>query len=123
VLEALPRYRQQGCFSSWIFRIARNKAVDFFRSRKRQDLNDLTPNDPPMDDLLDGVIGNQTLKNLERLLQSLNEDERELIRLRYVVDLTYSEIAELLGRKEDAIRKSLSRMLARLYGRMEVQNG
>jgi DNA-directed RNA polymerase specialized sigma24 family protein len=36
--------------------------------------------------------------------------------------LSFVEIAELLGRREDAVRKSLTRLLGRLYSQMEVQN-
>jgi RNA polymerase sigma-70 factor, ECF subfamily len=122
VLEALPRYRHRGYFSSWVFRIARNKTMDFFRIQRRQDYSGLTLADPPKDDLLEDVIRDQTARNLRGLIQSLTEDEQELIRLRYVVDLTYIEIAMLLGRKEDAVRKSLSRILTRLHSQMEVQN-
>jgi RNA polymerase sigma-70 factor (ECF subfamily) len=49
----------------------------------------------------------------------LKDDERELIRLRYVADLSYAEMADLLGKREDAVKKSVHRLLARLKGQME----
>ena len=52
----------------------------------------------------------------------LDDDERELLRLRFVVDLSYVEIAELVGRKEDAVRKSVNRILERLHVQMEAKN-
>jgi RNA polymerase sigma-70 factor (ECF subfamily) len=55
-------------------------------------------------------------------MQTLADEERELIRLRYVAQLSFVEIAELMGGKEDAVRKSLTRLLRRLANQMEVQN-
>lgn len=56
------------------------------------------------------------------LLQSLDEDRRELLRLRFVVNLIYIEIAGMLGRKENAMRKSVNRILERLPVQMEAKN-
>jgi RNA polymerase sigma-70 factor (ECF subfamily) len=49
----------------------------------------------------------------------LNFEEQDLIRLRYVAELTFAEIADLLGRREEAVKRSLYRLLARLKGQME----
>ena|SRR5689334_6379279 len=124
VLEALPRYRHRGQFTAWIFQIARFKAMDHFRRRRDVSGVDETLVDPHMGPLLEGVIRDETVGRLTELFHSqLDEDERELLRLRFVVELSFVEIGALLGRKEDAVRKSIQRILARLYAQMEVQNG
>ena len=121
VLEALPRYRHNGQFSAWIFQIARNKIMDHFRKSKRDPL--AIPLDIAYTDgTLEHVIKKQEYEQLSTLLHTLAEDERELIRLRYVAQLSFVEIARLMKRKEDAVRKSLSRLLERLSSQMEVQN-
>jgi RNA polymerase sigma factor (sigma-70 family) len=96
--------------------------MDFLRRQRRAADFDAIADATTADELLDDVIGRETAETLRRLLRSLDEDARELIRLRYVVDLTYGEIAELTGRREDAVRQELARILAGLNGRMEVQD-
>jgi RNA polymerase sigma-70 factor (ECF subfamily) len=122
VIEALPRYQHRGHFTAWIFQVARSKAMDFFRRdhskvQKKADLSGIV-----FDETLEKVIQGQTVETLRLMIQLLDEDERELLRLRFVVDLSYVEIAELLGRKEDAVRKSVNRIIERLYVRMEAEH-
>jgi len=121
-LEALPRYREQGHFAAWLFAIARSKLASHWRAGRGQtrldgaeDLEELSA-DP---DLLGGVARGQQLARLNTLLRGLNEDEQELIRLRYVAGLPFGEIAALLRKNEDAVKKSLYRLLARLQNQME----
>jgi RNA polymerase sigma-70 factor (ECF subfamily) len=121
VLESLPRYRHRGQFSAWIFKIARNKVMDHFRRSKHNPLE--IPLDIAYSDgMLERIIKGQAYERLASLMKTLVDEERELIRLRYVAQLSFAEIAELMGRKEDAVRKSLTRLLERLSNQMEVQN-
>jgi RNA polymerase sigma-70 factor (ECF subfamily) len=123
VLEALPGYQHQQQFTAWIFRIARSKAIDHFRrQRPSSPLEENISDGRHANSILENVIQYQDVEKLGRLLQDLEEEELELLRLRFVADLTFVEIAALLGRKEDAVRKSVQRILNRLYGQMEVQN-
>ncbi len=121
VIESLPRYRHRGNFSAWIFQIAYSKTMDLFRRQRRNPL-DIPLDAVYSDEVLEGVIKGQTVEQLSLLLKDLDEDERELIRLRFVAELSWIEIAAMLARKEDAVRKSLSRTLERLYSQIEVQN-
>jgi len=121
VIESLPRYRHRGHFSAWIYQIARNKAMDLFR-KQRQDPIDLPYDTASSDEIMEQVIEGQAYEDLERLLKNLKEEEQELIRLRFTAELSFVEIAQLIGRKEDAVRKSINRILERLSRQMEVQN-
>ena len=122
VIEALPRYQHRGQFTAWIFQIARSKAMDFFRRNHSKVREEVSVSGMVFDETLDKVIQGQTIETLRLIIQLLDENERELLRLRFVVDLSYVEIAELLGRKEDAVRKSVNRILERLYAQMEAKN-
>jgi RNA polymerase sigma factor (sigma-70 family) len=73
-------------------------------------------------DLLVEVIRSEQIDQLSALIQSLGDDEQELLRLRYVADLSFSEMADLLGKRQDAVKKSLYRLQARLQSQMEVKN-
>ncbi len=105
-LEALPRYRQRGYLSAWLFTIARNKARDYYRSRKPD--ASLEENRPDKaDDPLAQVIRSDQVERLAEIVSRLDEEEQELIRLRCVADLSFAEIGVSLGRKEGTVKKSL----------------
>ena len=93
--------------------------MDYFRARRFEIEWDSAENTVDRQDVLTGVIQDEEIGRLRSLIQSLPANEQDLIRLRYVAELSYSEMAELLGKREDAIRKSVQRLLARLKSQME----
>jgi RNA polymerase sigma-70 factor (ECF subfamily) len=118
-LEYFSKYRHDGYFASWLFSIARNKAMDYFRRRR---------DDAPLDEiervvvdsnLLQQVINTERVIALTKLIHKLSFDEQELIRLRYVADLRFAEIGQLLNQKEGTVKKTLYRLLARLRDQLE----
>ncbi len=115
-LEALPRYRHRGYLSAWLFAIARSKAMDFFRRRPSLPLEE-HPADQP--DLLAQASRSDEIHRLAGLIRRLDSSERELIRLRFVAGLSFAEMAALLKKKEDTVKKSLYRLLARLQSQLE----
>jgi RNA polymerase sigma-70 factor (ECF subfamily) len=117
-LEALPRYRHQGNFAAWLFRIARGKVIDHVRKRQRQvPLDDTYPAETT--DLLANALHSDEIDALRALIHELTEDEQELIRLRYTVGLPFAQIAVILDSNENTVKKSLYRIIARLQGELE----
>ena len=121
-LEALPRYQHRGHFTAWMFQIARNKAMDHFR--KDHNMSEMTDSvaDPVQSDALEAIYRNESRVKLRALMRLLNDEERELLRLRFTAELSFVQIGQLLGRSEDAARKSIRRILDRLALQMEAQN-
>lgn len=120
-LEALPRYHHRGYFSAWLFSIARSKAMDHFRKHRPQvQLSKAERLDEP--DPLTRVAHGDEIARLLDLVRGLDETDRELIRLRYVADLSFAEIANLLGKKEDTAKKALYRLLDRLQNQLEANH-
>lgn len=116
-LEALPRYRERGAFGAWLFRIARSKAMDFFRRRRPQ--VDLDSVEVALSSLDQSLI---ELEPLRALVRTLTADEQELLQLRFVADLKYQEIGAITGQSEAAVKKAVQRLLARLYALLEPQH-
>ena len=119
VYEQLPNYTEKGQFPAWLFAIVRHQIADHYRA---------DPPVIPLDDLdlgadqvglLDRAAQAEDLKRLNQLIQSLPEPEQELIRLRFVAQLTYKDIATIQGSTRDAVRKKVSRLLTRLHDEME----
>jgi RNA polymerase sigma-70 factor (ECF subfamily) len=121
VLEGLPRYRQDGHFAGWLFSIARNKVMDYHRRIPPLPLDESTL--PPIyTDMTLEVEKSQRRERLSRLIQSLAEEERELIQLRYVAELSFAEIAKALKKNEDAVKKMLYRLVARMKNELEADH-
>ncbi len=118
--ERFQQYRQDGHFAAWLFAIARNKTTDAFR----RDRHNLPIEDaetiPAAGDPLGEVIRSEQAAVLAGLIRALPEDERELLRLRFLAEMSFAEMARLLGRNEDTVKKSLYRLLARLQSQVEV---
>jgi RNA polymerase sigma-70 factor, ECF subfamily len=117
--ELFPRYQHRGYFSAWLFSIARSKYVDHLRKTKRspETLEDTWPD--PLPDPLSQVIETERLTRLRGSIRRLAEEEQEMLRLRYVAEISFAEMAAILHKKEDAVKKALYRLLARLQSQME----
>ncbi len=120
--ESFDKFRQDGHFASWLFTIARNKAVDHYRQRKNISSIDEAVAISVDNDPLHGVIRSEQAAALSTLIQALPEEDRELLRLRFLANMSYPEIAHLLQRNEDAVKKSIYRLLARLHSQLEAAN-
>jgi RNA polymerase sigma-70 factor, ECF subfamily len=117
--EALPKYREQGQFTAWLFRIARSKMNDHFRRNRYEVELEAAERMAAGEDALGTLIHDEELGRLRSVIKNLNPEEQDLIRLRYVADLSFVEIADLLGKREDAVKKTMYRLLARLKSQME----
>jgi RNA polymerase sigma-70 factor (ECF subfamily) len=120
--ESFDKFRQDGHFASWLFTIARNKAMDHFRRRRSTSTLSEEHDIPVENDPLAGVIQSEQAAALSKLIQGLPEEDRELLRLRFLAALSFPEIAHFLHRGEDAVKKSIYRLLARLHSQLEASN-
>lgn len=117
-LDALPRYRiGRTPVAAWIFRIARNVAVDFHRRRRDTVTWDLVPEalEPvALDDPFAAVIQTETLERLRARCMALDPGTRELLALRFAASLTIAEIAAVVGASKGATQMRLVRALRTL---------
>ena len=120
--EALPRYRDTARFSTWLFTIAHARMVDYHRRRRRFVSLEAVTENPSGENLTALYDQHEDIQRMFQLLKGLKDDEQELIRLRFAADLSYAEIGEILHKNEDAVRKSVARMIQRLQAQMEVKN-
>ncbi len=117
-LAALPGYRPKGApFSAWLFRIARNAAIDAQRrqrptiawERLTGALEPTGEHDPE-----ETLVHAETLTRLRELLAALDAEKRELLALRFAGQLSATEIAAVVGKRPEAVKKMLTRTLQAL---------
>lgn len=110
VAQALPGFKEKGAgINAWIFMIARNECRDHWRKAGRE-----TPFDPVLHDREAG--GEQELENkmmAEQILAALQPEDREILRLRFIADLSSNDIAKALNINFVSARVRLHRALAR----------
>lgn len=121
-LEGLARYHDNGHFSAWLFSIARRKAADHFRTKTKQPVVDISDEIPVESDFLKDIVQSEKLTKIARLFNDLPEKDKELIRLRFVADLSFAEIGRILHRKEGTTKKALYRIVNRLKSKLEEEN-
>jgi RNA polymerase sigma-70 factor (ECF subfamily) len=88
-LEAFTRYQHDGYFAAWLFSIARHKCMDHFRQQHQQVPLEDAQQVAAETDLLQQLIQTEQVAALVAQIASLPEAERDLIRLRYVAELSY----------------------------------
>jgi RNA polymerase sigma-70 factor, ECF subfamily len=120
-IEDLPRFRGPvEALGGWLFRIARHDLSDYRRRQVRnlvQPLEDLLEEAAaaggavdPEELALDRVEGHRVLA----ALRQLTSDQREVLLLRLVANLTAPEVAEILNKSTDAVKALQHRGLASL---------
>ena len=118
-LDHLPAYREQGRFVAWLFTITRHRVADRFRKTTMESLDDIPES---VLGVPDGLEDRQNMNHLKAIFETLDDDQRELLQLRFSAELSFAEIADVLGRKEAAVKMSLYRVLDKLREQWEVGN-
>ncbi len=105
VFLALDRYDPKYQFSTWVFRIAQNSAIDALRKKSIAEVPLVRPGDEDTgkerEFADDGVSPYRALKNkqltaaIDKAVERLPPDYRELIQLRHFAELSYEEIASM----------------------------
>ena len=93
--------------------------MDYYRRKSAQPQLQISETLSKEEDLLGQIILNEDLSHLRSLIQDLTREEQDLIYLRYLVGLSYAEIAEVVGKSMEAVKKSVYRLLARIKSQME----
>ncbi|MBS0552632.1 MAG: sigma-70 family RNA polymerase sigma factor [Proteobacteria bacterium] len=115
--QALPGWRPEASFSTWLLQIARNAALDQLRRRQ---LVRFAPLEDGMDvaDAAPGpeasYAGRQQQAQLDRALRRIAAEHREILLLREVEGLAYGELARVLGIAEGTVKSRLARARAAL---------
>ena len=112
--KRLARYEPRVVpFTAWILRVAHNAAIDHLRTRRPVPCEEIRSKD-----LADDASGRERFAELRLALAALPAEQRNVIMLRFLVGLNAREIAERLGRSEDAVNGLQHRGRRRLRAEM-----
>jgi len=129
--ENAEKYRPGTGHKAWMSRIAHNMAIDFIRKRRREVLTDemeaTADDDAPgqssktiydkdiVNTVEDEVIGNISL---QQALLSLTEEERSVINMKIMGDMTFKSISEIMGQSMGTVTWKYQSALKKLrkYG-------
>jgi RNA polymerase sigma factor (sigma-70 family) len=110
--------RDLSAFSTWLFTIARNVAIDHFRSRKQDVPLDVVDEQADPTSLEEVVQRNHDAARLSVLLAQLPERERELVAFKYGAGLNNREIARLTRLSTSNVGIILYRVVEKLRVKM-----
>ncbi len=119
MLERLAGFKWRGAgFKSWLFRIAHNLVVDWFREKKVTGFEAATFR--TVGSAEDSALANQTVNEVLSALTSLNDNQRHVILLRLIGGLSCRETAQTLALSEANVRTLQHRALAIVRKELKV---
>ena len=121
VLRDLGRFTWRGAgFEAWLFRIASNLVLDHLRAGRREhpaedvEFAETAELRTPEWAVLEG----ETTRELNGLLATLSDEQREVLLLRFAGGLSTNEVGAVTGRKPNAVRQMQFRALEQLRARL-----
>ena len=118
-LEGIAGYRGQGAFAAWLLTIARHKLVDHFRRSRaflplEAAIQVVAPGPPP-EQL---VVARLQMEQVARMLPALAPERAEALALRLFSGLSVAEVAQVMGKRESAVKMLVHRALHDLRERL-----
>jgi RNA polymerase sigma factor (sigma-70 family) len=114
-MRAYPRLRPGSNLQGWLVTIAHHKAIDLIRARSRRAL----PTGDPPEAVATDQAPPEPDEDLRAALDALPTKQRAAVIYRYLADLSYAEIGELLECSEAAARRNASDGIAKLRQRYQ----
>lgn len=126
--KRLEQYTPSFAFSTWLFKIASNNAIDFLRNKKKTNslsLDSKMENDEGQEfskniksntlDPEENIIKKQKIDALRDVVEKLKPRYKELVKMRYYEELSYEEIATKLDLPVGTVKAQLFRARDFLY--------
>lgn len=133
VFKSAPRYQSTAKFSTWLFTIARNLCLNEIRRRTRHPAESLDVPHPEQEDQPlrqfedkktasppESLLQGELALKIEEALADLPENQRSAVLLCRQEDLSYEEIAEILGCSVSATKSLIHRGRAALRERLKI---
>ncbi len=125
VVRDLHRFEgSEQAFRSWVFTIAHHRLIDARRSAAARPASpaeaDVLERHAPVTSFEDHAIGQLGVSEVEHLLAAATPDQRDVLLLRYVADLSLHEAADVLGKEYNAVKALHRRALDALRAHLDA---
>jgi len=130
VFENLDSFDNERKFSSWIYRIAHNEAMNYLRKQSylhlidQESLVDIRDRLKMVDDSgtpFETLMRDEARIAVRKALNMLSEKDRRLLKLRYYLDKSYAEMSRILAVPENTIASRLNRAKKKLLMVLDEQ--
>jgi len=125
-MNHIQNYTDRGVpFSAWLYRIAHNLVANWHRDRSRKQeipLDDLPVLPARGDHPERNLVRSQEQDALLRLIRRLPPERQNLLILKFVENMSNSEIGQIMGRSEGAVKSLYHRTLLALRDQLGDQN-
>jgi RNA polymerase sigma-70 factor (ECF subfamily) len=127
VWKNLKRFQLGKSFKPWLFTIAKNISLDYWRRQKARPVLELSLDDDELlgavaidgDNLPDELFDRSlAVEQVDDLVSSLNSAERVLVELYYHNELTLEEAAEVLGQPINTVKSRHRRLILKLKSKI-----
>lgn len=120
-LRSMDELREPGRVKTWLYSVTRNTAIDAVRRRVRGPASlDRNPVDPAAPDAEPEPAQDERLARIQDVIETLQEDYREILALRYVKQLSYREIGQTLGMTVTAVGEKLCRVRRAIQAKVQT---
>lgn len=117
--KAYGNFRGDAKFSTWLYRVALNTAITFFRREKKKPETYLSDSLPERADVIDNREEEQ-LKAMYAAIGDLSKIDKAIVML-YLEDYSYQEIGEMMGITANNVAVKMSRIKTKLKEETQKQ--
>jgi RNA polymerase sigma-70 factor (ECF subfamily) len=124
-IKRLPQLRAAEAFRVWLYRIARDKAVDAVRGRQRErevlaDIAESLPEE--QEEASEPGFQSENVEMIHDALGRLSAAHREVLTLRFLEDLSLEEVSQIVGSPVGTVKSRLHHAQRLLREKIEELN-
>lgn len=115
VIKSIDQFdRESGNFTAWIWQIARNSAIDYFRLKKPSYLSDLPSEGANIIEEHLRSDESAKIREIMDIVEKFSAEEQELFQLHFIADMSYEDIARVVKKTETSLRVAIHRLRKKL---------
>ena len=109
---------------AFLYRTAKNALIDYFKKAKASSLDSMMEAgyDPGSSKAIEDVFKNDDIETVRKVLNTLDEESKQIIFLRYAEEKPIEEIASLYGKSVNAMTVHIHRIIKKLRNRYTTES-